>query len=253
VKTKKAKRPKPPPRTPATTSGAELILAEVHSGVGAGKEINKKLKNAFGVPYAFLTEKQWKEIQSKAGLRPSARFELNIALRRYWLERFNTTIDPKARDAVAEARQRLDDALGSLVGLIVNEEVFKGPVAYYQRTPLEQREELEQTCESISRASLILSAAEKRLTRGRGQPSYGPLYDLINHLDFILYASHGICVTRSKNRIPAGAATDTPAEYIWTVLKVADLQVSESTVDTVLRNYITDRDEHDRAFPKRAI
>jgi hypothetical protein len=253
VKTKKAKRPKPPPRTPATTSGTELILAEVHSGVGAGKEINKKLKNAFGVPYAFLTEEQWKEIQSKAGLRPSARFELNIALRRYWLERFNSSMDPKARDAVAEARQRLDDALESLVELIVNEEVFKGPVAYYQRTPLQQREELEQTCESISRASLILSASEKRLTRGRGQPSYGPLYDLINHLDFILYASHGICVTRSKNRIPAGGATNTPLEYVWSVLQIADLQVSESTVDTVLRNYITDRDEHDRAFPKRAL
>jgi hypothetical protein len=253
VKTKKPKRPKPPARKPATTSEDGLVLAEVRSGVGAGNEISKKLKNAFGVPYAFLTEEQWEEIQLKAGLRPSARFELNIALRRYWLERLNASIDPKARDAVVEAKQRLNDALESLVGLIVNEAVFKGPVAYHQRTPLQQREELEQTCESISRASIILSSAEKRLTRGRGQPSYGPLYDLINHLDFILYASHGICVTRSKNRIPAGGATDTPAEYIWTVVKVADLQVSESTVDTVLRNYITDRDEHDRAFPKRAI
>ena len=129
MKTKKPKRPKPPARKAATTSEDELVFAEVRSGVGAGKEISKKLKNAFGVPYAFLTEEQWEEIQLKAGLRPSARFELNIALRRYWLERLNASIDPKARDAVVEAKQRLDDALESLVGLIVNEGVFKGPVA----------------------------------------------------------------------------------------------------------------------------
>ena len=110
MENKKSKRPKRPARKPVTTSADELVLAEVRSGVGAGKEISKKLKSAFGVPYAFLTEEQWKEIQSKAGLRPSARFELNIALRRYWLERSNASIDPKARDAVVEARQRLDDA-----------------------------------------------------------------------------------------------------------------------------------------------
>jgi hypothetical protein len=253
VKAKKAKRPKPPPRPPATTTDDELISAEVTSGVGSGKGINQKLRNAFGVPYAFLTEEQWKEIQSKAGLRPSAKFELNIALRRYWLERLNALIDPKARTSVAETKQRLHEAYVSLATLMLDEEVFKGPVAYYQRTPLQQRKELQQTCNLISNAILTLSAAEKRLTRGRGQPSYGPLYDLIHHLDFILYASNGVCVTRSKNRIPAGAATDTPSEYIWTVLKVADLQVSKSTVDTVLRNYITDRDKHDRGFPERAI
>jgi hypothetical protein len=250
---KKFKRPKAPPRIPEMVSGIDLIQAETSSGVGSGKRLNKKLQNAFGVPYAFLTEAQWKEIQSKAGFRPSARFEINIALRRYWMERFDASIKPEAHAAVVEAKQKLVEALKSIVELIVSEDVFKGPVAYHQRTPLQQRKELEKTCESISRAHTILSAAEKRLTRGRGQPSYGPLYDLIHHLDFILYAQHGIRVTRSKNRIPAAPATDTPSEYIWTVIRVADLQVSKSTIDTVLRNYITDRDEHDRVFPKRAV
>jgi hypothetical protein len=250
---KELKKSKPPPRSRKLATGIDLVRSETTSGIGAGKHLNEKVKSAFGVPYAFLTEEEWREIQLKAGLRPSARFELNIALRRYWLERLKFSIDPKALDAVAEVKQRLDDAFASLVELILNEDVFKGPVAYHQWTPLQQREQLEETCESISRAQIILSAAEKRLTRSRGKPSEGPLYDLINHLDFILYASHGICVTRSKNRIPAGAATDTPLEYVWTVIKVANLQVSKSTVDTVLRNYITDRDEHDRAFPERAI
>jgi hypothetical protein len=253
VKKTERKRPKPPPRTPATTTRTELGWAEIHSGVGSGKGLNEKLKNAFGVPYAFLTEGQWKEIKSKAGLRPSARFELNIALRRYWLERLKNSIAPGASDSVANVRQLLQDALHSLADLIFNEDVFKGPVAYYQRTPLQQRERLEQTCESISRAQVILSAAEKRLTRGRGQPSEGPLYDLINHLDFILYASHGICISRSKNRIPAGGATDTPFEYVWTVVQAANLQVLKNTVDTVLKRYITDRAEHDRSFPDRAL
>jgi hypothetical protein len=247
------KRPKPPPRVPEIANRRDLARAEITSGIGSGVALNEKLRNAFGVPYAFLTEEQWKEIKSKAGLRGSARFELNIALRRYWDERLKTSIPPGAQIVIADVKQRLNDAFGSLVELILNEDVFKGPVAYHQRTPLQQREQLEETCESLARAQIILSAAEKRLTRGRGKPSEGPLYDLIHHLDFILYASHAICVTRSKNRIPAGAATDTPLEYVWTVIKVANLQVSKSTVDTVLRNYITDRDEHDRAFPKRAI
>jgi hypothetical protein len=253
VTTKEPKRPKRPPRAPAATTRTELVWAEIHSGVGSGKRLNEKLKDAFGVPYAFLTEGQWREIQSKAGFRHSARFEINIALRRYWLERLETTISDETREAVASAKEKLNEAYEALAELIVNDEFFRGPLQFHQRTPLEQRLELEETCDSISHAQIILSAAAKRLARGPGQPSYGPLYDLIHHLDFILYGQHGICVTRSKNRIPAAPATDTPFEYIWTVIKVADLQVSESTVDTVLRDYITERDEHDRAFPKRAL
>lgn len=250
---KKSKRPKLPPRTPETASGSDLILAEVHSGVGSGKALNKKLKEAFGVPYAFLTVVQWNEIQSRAALRPSARFEINIALRRYWLERLNTVVAPGLPEAIAKAQSKLTEAFKATAELIGNEDVFKGPVAYYQRSPMQQREVLEKACESISRAQHALSAAEKRLTRGRGQPSYGPLYDLIHHLDFILYASHGICVTRSPSRIPVGTATDTAKEYIWSVIRIANLQVAKSTVDTVLKNYIRDRGEHDRSFPKRTI
>jgi hypothetical protein len=249
----KLKRPKAPPRVPEIANRRDLARAEITSGVGSSKHLNEKVRKAFGVPYAFLTEEQWKEIQSKSGLRHTARFELNIALRRYWLERFDATISDKTREDVAEATKKLKETYGALAELIVNAEFFKGPLEYHQRSPLQQRLELEDTCETISRAQIILAAAAKRLARGRGQPSYGPLYDLIHHLDFILCKSHGVRVTRSKNRISAGGATDTPMEYVWTVIKAANLEVSKSTVDTILRDYIKDRDEHDRAFADRAI
>ncbi len=250
---KKSKRPKAPPRIPKIASGIDLVRAETTSGVGSGKRLNEKLRKTFGVPYAFLTEEQWKEIQFKSGLRHTARFELNIALRRYWLERLNASISDETREAVAAAREKLNEAFETLAELVVNEEFFKGPLEFHQRSPLQQRLELEETCDSISRAQIIISAAAKRLARGRGQPSYGPLYDLIHHLDFILYKSHAVRVTRSKNRIPAVGATDTPMEYVWTVIKGANLEVSKSTVDTILRDYIKERDEHDRTFADRTI
>jgi hypothetical protein len=103
---KKPKRPKAPPRIPEIPSASDLIRAEVSSGVGSGERLNKKLQREFGVPYAFLTEAQWKEIKSKAGFRESARFEINIALRRYWLERLDASIKPEARDQVVEAKSK---------------------------------------------------------------------------------------------------------------------------------------------------
>jgi hypothetical protein len=253
VTIKKQKRVKPLPRTPEIPNEHDLWRAQITSGVASGKRLNKKLQDAFGVPYAYLTELQWQEIRSKAGFRHSARFEINIALRRYWLERLDKKISDETRKAVTETTKQLKTAFEALVELILNEEFFKGPAAYHQISPLQQRQELEETCDSISRAQIILSSAAKRLARGPGQPSYGPLYDLIHHLDFILHAQHSIRLTRSSNRIQFGGATDTPLEYIWTVIKVADLQVSKSTVDTVLRDYITERDEHDRHFPDRQI
>jgi hypothetical protein len=253
VTIKKQKRVKPPSRTPETPNEHDLLRAQITSGVASGKRLNKKLKDAFGVPYSFLTELQWEEIRSKAGFRHSARFEINIALRRYWLERLDKTISDETRKAVTETTKKLRDAFEALFDLISNDEFFRGPVVYHQVSPLRQRQELEETCDSISHAQVILSAAAKRLARGPGQPSFGPLYDLIHHLDFILHAQHNIRLTRSNNRIPVGGATDTPIEYVWTVIKLAHLQVSKSTVDTVLKDYITERDEHDRHFPERQI
>lgn len=249
----KSKRPKSPPREPEAMSADDLIKAQITSGVGSGRRLNAQLKKELGIPYSFLSDRQWKEIQSKTKFRPSARFELNIALRRYWTERLNTSVTAGAKGAIAESRTKLEAARKSIFDLI-QEDIFKGPVEFYQSTPLEQRKELEGFCASISRADMILASLEKRHTRGSGRPSYGPLYDLVHHLDFILYTQHGKRVTRSNKRmIRDDPETTTSKQYIWMVIRIADLQVAEATVDTVLKDYIRDRDEHDRALPNRMI
>ena len=247
------KRPKVPPRKPIFVTGKELIFSEAGGGVGSGKRLNDKLRSVLGLPYAFLTEGQFQEIREKAGLRNSARFELNIALRRYWIARLDTTVSTETRESVIDAKDKLEKALFAVDSLIKNREFFNGPIEYFHRTPLQQRTALEETCQSIVGALHIVSDAAGRLARGPGNPGYGPLYDLIHHLDFILYKSLGVVLTRSKNRIPYSGATDTPSDYVWNVVKVAHLDVTKSTVDTVLKNYIKDRDENDRMFADRAI
>lgn len=248
------KRPKAPPRAPEYVSGKELIRSEVGGGIGSGRGLHEKLRKELGIPYAFLTQSQFEKIKSKAGFTENVRFELNIALRRYWISYLDTNDSAPTRELVDGADEKLEEALGAIAAILNNnEQFFNGPIAFFHHTPLEQSDILEETMASMMRAQKIIQDAQKRLARGPGQPSYGPLYELIHHLDFILYRSHGIVLSRSKNRIPFNGATNTPFEYVWSVAKVANLKVSKSTVDTVLKNYIRDRDEHDRMFPDRVI
>ncbi|MDA9515065.1 hypothetical protein XI04_18660 [Bradyrhizobium sp. CCBAU 11430] len=251
---KRSKQPKAPPREPEAMSEDDLVKAQITSGVASGRKLNARLEQALGIPYAYLTEHQWNEIQSKTKFRTSARFELNIALRRYWTERLDKSAAPNAKKEITESRSKLEAARQSLLKLIIQEDVFKGRVAHCQISPLEQRKELEAFCERISGADIILASLEKRHTRGRGQPSYGPVYDLIHHLDYIFYAQHGQRITRSEKRmIRDDPATVTSKHYVWMMMQIADRQIAEATVDTVLRDYIMDRDKHDRPFPKRMI
>lgn len=235
------------------TSGLDLVLSEAAAGEGRRKAINERVQRELGIPYAFLTESQWSEISKKTGLPHSARFELNIALRRYWQiyldEKISDTASKRAETTVGQ----LKGAMQSLSEVLLDGDVFKGSVKFYSRTPLQQRAVLEKACAAMLRACQVLEEAKKRHKRRAGAPSYGPLYDLIHHLDFILFKSVGVKLTRSRNRIPSGASTDTPLEYVWTVIQRANLEVQKSTVDTILRDYLKDRDEHDRHFPDRMI
>jgi hypothetical protein len=250
---KKQKRPKAAPRLAKLVEGKELIFSEVRSGVGSGTVLNQELREVLGIPYAFLTQTQFEEIKTAAGLRDSAQFELNHALRRYWRPRLETKVSPETPKSVAEAKTKLEQALSAVDSLIQNREFFNGPIEFFERTPLQQRESLERTCKSIVGALHIVQDAEERLSRGPGNPGYGPLNELIHHLDFILFKTHGVVLTRSKNRIGHGGATDTPLEYVWRVVQIANLQVAKTTVDTVLKNYIKDRDKNDRNFAERTL
>jgi hypothetical protein len=247
------KRPKAPPRAPEYVSGKDLVFSEVGGGIGSGRNLHEQLRKELGIPYAFLTESQFEKIRSKAGFDRNARFELNIALRRYWVSCLETKVSAETREAVNLAYDKLEEALGAIATILNNREFFNGPIEYFQHTPLEQSDVLEETMANMMRAQKIMQDAQARLARGPGQPSYGPLHELIHHLDFILFKSHGIVVSRSGNRIPHNGATDTPIEYVWSVVKVANLKVAKATVDTVLKNYIRDRDENDRMFPDRGI
>ena len=246
------KRPKAPPREPQLVSESELWRSQIRGGIGSRRDLHAQLKEELGIPYAFLTQSQYDAIETKAGLLYSSQFELNVALRRYWTCLREETVSQEIRDLANLAEEKIEDALEAISKVLnKGEEFFKGPIEFFQHSPLEQTDVLEQTMQKLLSAQKVVWDAQKRLARGRGQPSYGPLYDLIHQLDFILYKSTGKVLTRSKNQIHAGA-TDTPFEFVWSVVQIANLKVAKATVDTVLRDYIRDR-KHDRMFWDRTL
>jgi hypothetical protein len=239
-------------RSPELEEGEALAIAQTAAGYRGNLET--RLKQEFGIPYAFLTKEQWERIKAKTGLRDTALFEINIALKRYWLTYLDEEYQsPEAKRTVQTAKLALGDALEGLGPVLTHTEIFKAAFQFDRQTPLQQRISIEEAYEAIQKAYFVLDQIEAQQKKKRGDRQYGPLYDLVHHLDFILASQTGVRVSRSKNRIPSGSATDTPAQYVWTVIKVANLKVKESTVDTILRDYIRDRDEHDRAFPKRVV
>jgi hypothetical protein len=239
-------------RAPEIEEGEDLALAR--TAAGSIGNLEPRVQQELGIPYAHLTKEQWERIKTKTGLGESALFEINIALKRYW----QTYLDEEYRSVGAgqlldSAKLGLGQALEKLGPVLTHTEIFKAPFKFDQQTPLQQRLSVERAYEAIQHAYFVLEQIQAQQKRNRGDRQYGPLYDLIHHLDFILFSQVGVKVTRSTNRIPSGSATDTPMEYIWTVVSIANLKVAKATVDSMLRDYISDRDEHDRAFPKRAV
>lgn len=240
-------------RRPRKSRDAELAtdddLIKARATGGSNQELlSLQLKENFGVPYSFLTEGQWDRIKTLSGLLEHARFEINIALRRYWYARLNQKVSPDTIREIGEARTQVQNVIPLLLELSDNEDLFKGEIVHFDQSAIEQRLEIKRTCERLDRIDTLFANAEARLARGRGGESYGPIYGLIHHLDWILYSELGVTFRRSDLKIPSLAATGSPRELLWAIVKIAHLKITENTLDTVLRDYIKDRGEHDREF-----
>ena len=244
---KKTKQVKKQPRTPERPDENELARAKVFGGY-IDPELSSQIEEKFGIPNTFLTEKQWDEISIISGLPLEARFEINIALKRYWYSYWEETVSPETHTEIARVHGLLEDALLSLAQLTKNPDLFKGQIIHFDQSAIEQRIALERTCDTILPALRILSNAQDRLASGRGAKSYGPLYELIHHLDFVFYKCLGTKLRRSDKKIPSPLASGSPKQFVWIVLQAANLQVAESTMDTILRDYIHDRDKHGREY-----
>ena len=245
---KRIKRVKQPPRNPERPGPLAMLYAETTSGTGYAKILNAELDQRFGIPLSFLTENQWEKIYLISGLPMHARFEVNIALRRYWIARLEETIAPHTKEDLRKAKAALEASLRALTPLTRNEDIYKGNIVHFETSAMEQTALLEKCMIAQMQTLEMIKNAEDRLKRSRGRPRYGQLYDLIHHLDFVLYTCLGVNVTRSKNRIPSPAAERSSMDYVIAVLEIADRHVTPSTIDTVLKGYITDREKHGREF-----
>jgi hypothetical protein len=177
-----------------------------------------------------------------------ARFEVNIALRRYWVARLEETIAPQTKEDLRKAKDALEASLEALTRLTRNEDIYKGNIVHFEMSAMEQASILDNCMIAQMQTLELIKNAEQRLKKSRGRPRYGQLYDLIHHLDFVLYTCIGVNVTRSKNRIPSPAAEGSSIDYVTAVLEIADRHVTPSTIDTLLKAYIRDREKHGRDF-----
>jgi hypothetical protein len=234
-------------RKPDHPVGEDLDKAYVTGGYNNPK-ISAEIEKKFGIPVPFLTERQWTEIENASGLPVHARFEINIALKRYWYSHLTQKVSPATVPEIKAVVQLLENVGLRLATLAENEDLFKGQIIHFDRSAIDQRENLEGTCASIFNAIGILSNSLSRLKRRRGNPSFGPLYELIHHLDFVLYKCLGEKLENSKKRIPSLSTVGTHQSFVWKVVEVANLKVSSSTVDTVLKNYCNDRDRRRREY-----
>jgi hypothetical protein len=207
-----------------------------------------ELKKRFEIVYTFLSEEQWEEVSSIAGLPLHARFEVNIALKRYWYAYLNESVSPDTLPEIENVHSSLESALNGLLTLSRNPDLFKGQIIHFDRSAIEQREMLEGTVKSILRAMWLLENAERRLTKGKGARAYGPLYELIHRLDFIMYKCVGGQLKNSDKKIQSPMASGSPKEFVRAILKIAHLQVKDTTVDTMLKRYVNDRDRQGREY-----
>ncbi len=220
------------------------------SGIGSGEEWNQRVQEALGISLAYLTEPQWKEIQQISRFSRSARFEINIALRRYWDERIKNLPNSASRRAVEETKSKLGESLRAVQELLLTKQgplkkkaaLFGGIAANQDQSALDDRLALEGAVLAIQRAVTMLSIAEERIDRPN---KAGPLWDLIHHLDYILWKEHRFYVSRSEKRMFDNPSSGSAQEYIRAVVKVANPDIG-ATVDAELQSYITHRGDINR-------
>lgn len=221
--------------------GDDVVKASVAGGYNDSK-LTAEIEKKFGIPIPFLSEEQWEKVSALSGLPVQARFEINIALKRYWYAHLTQTTSPKTAPEIESVCALLEKSGLRLSALASNQDLFKGQILHFDKSAIEQREILEQTCEQIFRAIGVLENCQRRLKRGRGNPSYGPLYELVHHLDFVFYKCLGQKLANSKKPSPAVSTAVNHQKFISSVLEVANLKVAGSTIDKILKSYVNDRD-----------
>lgn len=224
---------------PSNDSEYDVLMAESFAWRSRrGRLLAKKVKEKLGVPLAFITNAQWKDISEGTDFPLGVRNEINIALQKYWSDRL---IDPVSlRKQISDARDKIAQAAEALDALAKDGAIFQGPIEGYERTYAEQRLDLETALEWIVSSEYILADAEKRFSSARGSPGkYGRLLDLVHRLDAVLIERSQRRVDQKKTPIIPGGIT--PLEFVWMVAQVADKKVSKGRVKNVVAQYLRDK------------
>lgn len=222
--------------TPVKANEKELLDAELAGETH--EELGSEVEELLGIPQVFLTDAQWDALNKWTRLSSQIRVEINLALRRYWHTVTNQRIAPDTLTQIGDARKTLSALTSSLLQLSDNPDLFKRQIIYFDRSAIEQRKILLETCSQLDRADDILSIAEERLNTKPEGPPFAAVYELIHRLDWVLSSHLGIALTRSNNQHIGQLNT---RDFVIEVVKAADLKIKDSTIDTVIRDYISDR------------
>jgi hypothetical protein len=127
--------------------------------------------------------------------------------------------------------------------VLEDDDAFEGPLEYHHRpSPLEYRLTLKKTYHAMCEAKPILVHLRKRLTRGRGGPRYGSLRSYSSpRLHFVQINWCPFGSVKPPNIAQLHQKTVAPKEWQWSVVKIANLNVKKGTVETILAEYVKDR------------
>jgi hypothetical protein len=222
--------------TPIQAEEKELLDAEVAGG--AHEELAEEIDEFLGIPQAFLTDAQWEALRDSIRLSDRIRVEINLALRRYWHTVTNERVSQNTFTQIADVRRKISDLTISLLELADNPDLFKRQIIHFAQSAREQRQTLVDTCTQVDQADTILSLAEERLKTKPDGPSNAALYELVYRLDHILNVHANAVLTRSSKK---KRGTINTRDFVTEVVKAADLKITDQSVHTVIRNYISDR------------
>ena len=218
---------------------------------GARRKLNtsgRRKRTKFVAPQpVLLTDEQWAEIARYSGLPSEARSEIVQVIDHYRSQQAHS----EARKMPAELRAELDRLRKNAEALVVNlAEGFHDPdfysalifsrrpsIGWTPRTgPVADEVALQRIMSAVrelQRLSDWLVLARARVPRGKqgAKRRSGPAYIAAEILDQILAKHTGKNLTRSKKR-------DETAEYVKTVLRIADPDIGNGTIAEAIKKQI---------------
>jgi hypothetical protein len=179
-----------------------------------------------------LDNNQWREIVRYARFPNKLRPIINGLIKTYWDVKLHDRMNAKTHSNIAGARRLTEQLKDAVKQISTDRYFFSGIMPYYDKSPHDQRELLEDTFAALNRFDSLMLDAQARYTKPVGRPSYTPVEELVRALDAVFLMHMGIDLKPDKRN------SSKEKKAIARIIKSADPIVPDIAIDSVLRRYL---------------